>query len=206
MIAPQWYFWVEKSSWMIRRLDLRFAMVKKSILCLAILLLSAFSFAQQGDSKSKTKQLEDAAWARAGCGPDSVRFDVKIDKHQHTLAQPESGKALVYVFENDLSGNAATTRVGLDSKWVGGNVPLSYMFFSVTPGSHRLCSNWQSWSQYGAAVDFNAEAGRIYFFHARINSSYIFTLRQVPEAEGHFLIASHGLSTSAEKSHNNEDD
>jgi hypothetical protein len=34
----------------------------------------------------------------AGCGPTETQFDLKTDKKQNTLAQPESGKALVYVF------------------------------------------------------------------------------------------------------------
>jgi hypothetical protein len=52
----------------------------------------------------------------------------------------------------------------------------------------------------GAALDFTAEAGKAYFFREKIASSDdVFTLRQVPEAEGHFLIASHGVSTSARK-------
>jgi hypothetical protein len=42
-----------------------------------------------------------AARAAAGCGPDKVQFDVKTDKQQHSESQPEGGKALVYVFENE---------------------------------------------------------------------------------------------------------
>ena len=173
-----------------------------------LLLAGRFGVAQQAGGQSTTKQLEDAAWARAGCGPDSVRFEVKKDKHQHPLAQPESGKALVYVFEDDLTrGIEPTTRVGLDGKWVGGNVPLSYMFFPVAPGAHRLCSNWQGTPQAGAALDFTAEAGKTYFFHSKISyfGSEIFMLDQVPEAEGHFLIASHGLSTSTQKSRDQDE-
>jgi len=174
---------------------------------LAIFLICTLSFAQTEDNKERTKQLEDAAWARAGCGPDSIRYNVKMDKHQHTLAAPEPGKALVYVFENDVSTFQATTRVGVDGKWVGGNVSLSYMVFSVAPGAHRLCSNWQGSPQAGAAVDFNAEPGKIYFFNAWLKapSGFDYTLTLVPEAQGHFLIASHGLSTSTEKPHSNDD-
>jgi hypothetical protein len=180
--------------------------MRTTIVVFAILLLPGFSFAQT-DSRSKTRQLEDAAWVRAGCGPDFVRFDVKMDKHQHTLAEPESGKALVYVFEDDLTrGMEPTTRVGVDGKWTGGNVPLGYMYFSVAPGAHRLCSNWQGTPQAGAALDFTAEAGKSYFFHAKVSffGSEAFVLDQVPEAEGHFLIASHGLSTYREKPRNED--
>ncbi len=181
-------------------------MVRRSIVVCAFLLISGFSFAQQADSKSKIKALADAAWARAGCGPDSIRLDVKMDKHQHQLAEPESGKALVYVFEDDLSrGGPPTTRVGLDSKWMGGNVSGSYFFLPVAPGSHRLCSNWQGHPQVGAALDFTAEAGKTYFFQAKVISSFgsdDFKLDLVPEAEGHFLVASHGLSNSKPRDEN----
>jgi uncharacterized protein DUF2846 len=181
-------------------------MVKRSIVGLGILLIATLSFAQTEDNKDKTRQMEDAAWARAGCGPDSIRYNVKMDKHQHTLAAPESGKALVYVFEDDVSSFQATTRVGLDGKWAGGNVAGSYMFFSVMPGAHRLCLNWQGSPQSGAAVDFTAEAGKIYFFQAKLKSpsGYDVSLKLAPEAEGHFLIASHGLSTSSEKEANGD--
>jgi hypothetical protein len=181
-------------------------MIKKAIASCVLILLSGFSMAQQTASKSKTKQMADEAWARAGCGADGIHFDVSMDKNQHVLAEPESGKAMVYVFEDDESRTGfPTTRVGVDGKWIGGNVPESYMFFSVTPGVHRLCSNWQGQSKLGAALDFTAEAGKIYFFDAKMRSfgSYYFRIDQVPEAEGHFLIASHGVSKSSEK--NTED-
>jgi hypothetical protein len=177
-------------------------MFRKSILMCAFLLISGFSFAQQADSKSKIKALTDAAWARAGCGPDAIHFDVKMNEKQHPLAEPESRKAIVYVFEDDLTrGGLPITRVGLDGNWVGGNVSDSYMFFSVTSATHRLCSNWQGHPKQGAALDFTAEAGKAYFFRARLAAfgEEIFSLDQVPEAEGQFLIASHGLSTSAKK-------
>lgn len=173
-------------------------MVKKSVAAFVILLFYVYSVAQQPGSASK-KALADAAWTRAGCGSDDARFDVKVDKTQHPLPQPEAGKAMVYVFEDDLTrGGLPTTRVGFDGKWTGGNVPDSYMFFSVPLGVHRLCSNWQGNSRIGAAVDFTAEAGKTYYFHVTITSfgSDEFALKPVENAEGQFLIATHHLSTS----------
>lgn len=181
-------------------------MSKKLVLLSVMVLLWGLSFAQAKDDKTKTKQLADAAWERAGCGPDAVHFDVKMDKNQHVLSEPEGGKALVYVFEeDDTRVGLPTTRVGVDGKWIGGNVPDSYMFFSVTPGVHRLCSNWQGHPTLGAALDFTAEAGKLYFFRVKIASFYTFKFRQVAEAEGHFLIASHGVSASSDKSRNEEE-
>jgi hypothetical protein len=37
------------------------------------------------------------ALAAAGCGANEVHFDVKTNKKQHPTAQPDAGKALVYV-------------------------------------------------------------------------------------------------------------
>jgi hypothetical protein len=79
------------------------------------------------------------ARAAAGCGPTEVKFEVKTDKRQHPIGQPESGKALVYVFadENADPGGirigGLTTRIGLDGAWVGANKGTSYFFFSVNP-------------------------------------------------------------------------
>ena len=176
-------------------------MIKKSIVVVAMILLSGSGFAQQTDGKGKPKAPADAAWVKAGCGPDTVRFDVRMDKNQHTLAEPEHGKALIYVFEDDLTRSSfPTTRVGLDGKWIGANLPGSYLFFSIEPGAHRICSNWQG-EHVGAALDFTADAGKVYFLRAGITSfgSEAFTLDLVPEAQGYVLIATHGVSTSAEK-------
>lgn len=179
-------------------------MRKKILTGSTLLLIFAFSFAQQTNTNNK-KAVAEAAWAQAGCGSDDIHFVVKMDENQHALAQPASGKALVYVFEDDLtSGGVPTTRVGFDGKWAGANIPDSYFFSAVTPGAHRLCSNWQGHPKVGAARDFTSENGKTYFFRVTISASgnNEFTLDQVPEAEGLFLIASHGLSTSTVKSRN----
>jgi hypothetical protein len=109
----------------------------------------------------------------AGCGPNEIKFDVKTDQRQHPIGQPESGKALVYVFADENTDNAGirigglTTRIGLDGAWVGANKGKSYFFFSVDPGDHRLCTNWQSGvssrSKLGSAA-ITEEAGKIYYF------------------------------------------
>jgi hypothetical protein len=182
--------------------------MRKKILIVSILfLVFTFSFAQQASTNNK-KALADAAWAQAGCGPDDIHFDVKMDKSQNALAQPASGKALVYVFEDDLTtGGFPTTRVGLDGKWAGANIPDSYFLSAVTPGAHRLCSNWQGHPKMGAARDLTFEDGKIYFFRVTIAASgnEAFILDQVPEAEGHFLIATHRLSTSSAKPQNGDE-
>jgi hypothetical protein len=155
----------------------------------------------------------EAARAAAGCGPTEIEFDVKTDKNQHPLAQPEAGKALLFVFENErhdpnkfIIGNA-TTRVGLDGKWVGANHGDSYFFFPVDPGEHRLCANWQSslkrFSKLGSAASFTAEAGKVYFFRVEVEERTehpaTVKLEPVDSADGQFQISSRGLSTSHQK-------
>jgi hypothetical protein len=104
------------------------------------LLLAAPAFGQDQAADPRTA---------AGCGPAKAEFDVKTDKNQHSAAQPESGKALVYVIEDVTNPHAmtfgtVTTRVGLDGNWVGANHGQSYISFAAEPGEHRVCVDWQS--------------------------------------------------------------
>ena len=97
--------------------------------------------------------LATMAWAQedsAGCGPDQTKFEVKREAHSHPTSAPETGKALVYVFGDSELDNTAirigalNTRVGVDGEWVGAYGSKSYMYFSVAPGEHRLCTSQQS--------------------------------------------------------------
>lgn len=142
--------------------------------------------------------------AAAGCGPNEVQFDVKTDKNRHPGAQPESGRALVYVFNAGSSAGRVTTRIGLDGAWVGANHGESYFFFPVDPGDHRLCTNWQSsfkrLSKVGSAANLKAEAGKVYYFRTKIyfeekSNQPTVKLELVDDAEGQFLIASSAFST-----------
>lgn len=175
-------------------------------LILVVLFLTSPLFAQ-----------DDAAAARAaaGCGSERVNFDVKTDKKRHPAPQPEAGKGLVYVFADVPTGNYGdgvlwlTTRVGLDGDWVGANGRNSYFFFGVSPGDHRLCTNWQSsvgWrSKIAKAVTLTAEAGKTYYFRIRMlpvtehQNEVMMKLEALDPAEGQLLIASSALSTSQPK-------
>jgi len=85
---------------------------------------------------------QPAVSARGGCGPSDAYFDVKTDRQQHLVAPADPGKAIVYVFEDMERG--PTMRVGLDGSWIGANKGKSYFSFSVDPGDHQVCTNWQS--------------------------------------------------------------
>lgn len=115
----------------------------------------------------------------AGCGPLKEQYRVKVDKTKHAVMQPEAGKALVYVIVEEYPrpqdwtyvGNI-TTRVGLDGNWVGANYGESYVSFAVEPGEHHLCADWQSVlksrQRLSDAMDLAAEAGKTYFYRAKL--------------------------------------
>jgi hypothetical protein len=144
---------------------------------------------------------------RGGCGPSESQFDVKPSGNQHAAAQPEPGKALVYVIE-DIEGGP-TMRVGLDGAWVGASKGKSYLFFSVDPGDHQVCTNWQSGvfkktsKRIGSAMTLRAEAGKVYYLRTQVyergEQDHTVKLEPVESAEGQFLVSSSKLSTSQPK-------
>ena len=153
--------------------------------------------------------------AAAGCGPAATEFSVKVNKNQHVVTQPEPGKALVYVIaqENpDDSYNIGdiTTRVGLDGTWVGANYGESYLSFSLAPGEHHVCVDWQSSlasrQQLSGAAELTADAGKTYYFRTWILPSGLtgghregLWLKQVDSAEGLLLLSKAGQSAWKEK-------
>jgi hypothetical protein len=146
----------------------------------------------------------------AACGPAEVQFDTQIT-HGQTPLQPEAGKSLVYVIEVfDRPGNQygrPTLRIGFDGKWAGAVKGDSYLAFSVDPGEHHLCTNWQSrLKQLSSKVAFtslNAVPGNIYYFRARIieggGLSYSLDFAPVDPDEGKYLVASSAVSESHPK-------
>jgi len=157
---------------------------------LVFFLLAAPAFAQDPASTSS---------GIAACGPANVKFAVKEDKAQQSRTQLEPGKALVYVIEDYAAVclvGCATVRVGLDGAWIGANQGHTYFFFTVTPGEHHLCSNWQSslerYSSMYSLANFTAEAGKAYYFRTRAWFSYQvprFDLEALSSDEGNYLVA-----------------
>jgi uncharacterized protein DUF2846 len=159
-----------------------------------VMLFAASAFAQA-----------QSAALPAGCGPENVSLVVKLDKSQHTLAQPESGKALVYfIQEKGADALGVTTEIGLDGTWVGANKNNSYFAVSVEPGEHHVCANVQSHRGHPVRLaHFTAEAGAVYYFNARIiygeeASAYLF-LGAVDSDQANYLLASFPLSVSNPK-------
>ncbi|GAC1635910.1 MAG: hypothetical protein NVS9B14_13770 [Candidatus Acidiferrum sp.] len=138
-----------------------------------------------------------------GCGPSPSQFDVRADKNRHPVASPDAGKALVFVFEDIERG--PTMRIGVDGKWIGANKGKSYFFFSVDPGDHQVCTNWQSGTfkgtakRFGSAMTLKAEAGKVYYLriqvYERSEHDHNVKLEPVETAEGQFLTAASAFST-----------
>ena len=153
--------------------------------------------------------------AAAGCGPAETEFFVKVDKNQHVVARPEPGKALVYVIAQENSEDSynygdITTRAGADGTWVGANYGESYLSFSLAPGEHHVCVDWQSSlasrQQLSGAVELAAEAGKTYYLRTSILPTGLaggrhegLWLKQVDAAEGMLLLSRAGQSTWKQK-------
>jgi hypothetical protein len=143
------------------------------------------------------------------CGPDNVRFEVKLDKSQHTPAQPEPGKALVYFIQDKGPesfgiGAAVETVIGLDGSWVGANRNNSYLSVSVEAGEHHVCSTVQSILGHPSRelAHFTVAAGDIYYFREQViltRAGLSFSLEPVDSDEAKYLIAVYPLSVSHSK-------
>jgi hypothetical protein len=156
------------------------------------------------------------ATAESACGSSKIRFSVttKVNSGQQPLPQPDPGKALVYVVEDQKFKvmNDVTIRVGVDGSWVGASVGNSYLSFSVEPGKHHLCTDWTSTflphDRLVSLTSFTAEPGKVYYFRARTSASQSnkgagagasLDLDLVNEDEGKLLVASSALSISQQK-------
>ncbi|MGA9305386.1 MAG: DUF2846 domain-containing protein [Candidatus Sulfotelmatobacter sp.] len=180
-----------------------------------LLLISACIF-----SVSACGQDLSVASAQKACGPSTTEFSIKInDEASRSIEQPIPGKALVFIIEDQKykAVRDVTTRVGLDGAWIGANRGNSYLYFSVEPGEHHLCTDWISeWLPGGRLVSLsvlNAEAGKVYFFRARTTGgpgglgdgrwqsadAASLDLDRVNSDEGKLLIASSALSISHPK-------
>jgi hypothetical protein len=142
---------------------------------------------------------EPSAVATASCGPKDASFDVKLDKTQHTLAQPDPGKALIYFIQEKGSDGF----IGLDGAWVGANKSSSYFAVSVEPGEHHVCADVRTPRGIPGVpmgfLHFTAEAGRVYYFDARPVYGWYLFLGAVDSDQAKYLIASYPMSVSTPK-------
>lgn len=140
---------------------------------LAVLLSSVMFWSVQVFSQDSA-----VAAAITACGPIGDHLKVNAENVKSLLTQPEPGKALVYVIEDDgvanrIIGGNITWRVGLDGSWVAAlNRHSPYATFSVAPGEHHLCVNWQS------SLDFLAKATNLAHLDVEADKTYYFRIRK----------------------------
>jgi hypothetical protein len=164
----------------------------RSVLVLMLLAVPAFSQEQPGT-------------VAAACGPKQA-FEVKLDRSQHTLVQPEAGKARVY-FVQDIGAvnclGGCGTKIGLDGAWVGAHKQNSYFSVSVEPGEHHVCANLSpQFSPHTVSfAHFTAEAGQVYYFRTRpfLAKDQLLSIDPIDSDEAKYLIASYPLSVSQPK-------
>lgn len=154
----------------------------------------------------------------AGCGPDSVRFDVTTQKGQPTPSAPEAGKAqIVFIETMEKEGMTfcigcdVVTRVGANGAWIGANKGNSFFSYTVDPGEYHVCVDWQSLigklRRKVGMDDFIADPDKIYYYQIRVRNiemSEDYTeldLQLIPlsQDEGTYLLKHSVLSTSKAK-------
>lgn len=153
------------------------------------------------------------------CGPDKVKFNVSNLKRPPSPSGPAAGMAQVVIVEvpemdPKCTGPSChvTVRIGLDGAWVGASHDKSYFVFSVAPGEHHLCGNWQSalggLDKLVGMASFSAEAGKVYYYQVKpvmrpmgehIDDEYRLDLTALGEDEGKFGVKVSALSTSTPK-------
>lgn len=178
----------------------------------AMLLLASSLLAQDGYITDKAKA--EIANAAAACGPEETHFDLKTSGASHSIAQPEPGKAMLYVIGYDgnqnilCKGCAIVARVGLNGAWVGAVNGDSFLSTSVAPGEHHLCTQWQSRlsirSKYLALNSFTAEAGKTYYFRMRLimqgqQGPPLLDLEQINNDQGKYMVLTSRTSESHPK-------
>ena len=145
----------------------------------------------------------------AACGSKDIQFDVKKDGAQHSLAQPEAGKARVYFVQDfgqtQCFGHCGiTVRMGLNGSWVGANEDNSYFSILVDPGEHHLCATPQSWNlkRLVGLAHFTAEPGKTYYFRTRLfgeQNQQLIDLLPIDSDLATYLITSYPMSVSRPK-------
>jgi len=141
------------------------------------------------------------------CGPDNINFSVQLDSSQHTLAEPEPGKARVYFLHEagtSITVWYPTVKVAMDGAWVGANHGNSYFSVSVDPGEHHICVTLQS-SLVAPRMElahFAAAAGGVYFYRTRLvvsRSVELLQLEPIDSDQGQYLADYFSLATAKTK-------
>ncbi len=99
-----------------------------------------------------------------------------------------------------------TSRVAVDGDWVGANHHNSYFSLAVDPGEHHLRVRQQASIEPEphsmALAHFAAEAGKVYYFQARMvagRPGVLFDLDLIDSDMGKYFVATLPLSLSHQK-------
>jgi hypothetical protein len=157
-----------------------------------ILAFGMLSYAQQSPPQSSS------------CGPAEENFAVTASKSANPAAQPDPGKALIYVFQDDAQFEyrpRPTTRIGMDGNWVGATHSNTYLYSSVDPGEHHLCVRWQGIGMgKEAALHLTAAEGHVYYFRVNDkwtrNGSKAIEFSPIDSDEGRLLASKAAMSNS----------
>jgi len=146
------------------------------------------------------------AAAAPACGPMDATFEVQKDGSHHATMQPEPGKALVYMVQEDCVGlGCPSTKVAVDGTWMGANLNKSYFSFATNPGVHHVCVTLRSRSsiapRFVGLLHFTAEAGESYYFRTRLlygegGDIISIDLDRIDSDQGKFLTAAYPPSVS----------
>ena len=139
----------------------------------------------------------------SSCGPKDAGFNVKLDKSQHSLTQPDAGQARIYFIREEydvVSGSAIM--FGIDGAWVGANHGTSYFSVSVDPGERHICVATQYRDREGEQLTvvlahLQVEAGKTYFYRTR-DYRYL-QIDPIDSDEGKYLLTFFPLSVSSPK-------
>ena len=154
-----------------------------------------------------------AAPPLAACGDEKTSFDVERGEVKDQIAQPEPGKATLYIVElfnlrDKGKFGRPTLKHGIDGRWIGATQGFTYLSASLEPGEHHLCSRWQSHfgklSDQVSLYNFIAEPDKIYYIRAQINvmgdnDVLSMDLAPVSTDEGRYLISEAARSVSKPK-------
>lgn len=141
----------------------------------------------------------------AACSDLNASMSVDLNATQHSVEQPEPGKARIYFIQDTghftVAAAYPTTKIGIDGKWVGANKRDSYFSVAVDPGEHHLCAEIQS-SLVPDEIELahlTTEPGKVYYYRTRIimSSGGPVYLGFVPvdSDEATYMIASYPLAT-----------
>jgi hypothetical protein len=152
----------------------------------------------------------------AGCGSDDTQFSTQHGAAGDPNPPDSPGSATVYVTEvyniHDKGRFLRPTlRIGADGVWQGATQGFSFIRFNLTPGTHHLCTRWQSGFKFYAdqvsLFNLDAEAGKTYYFRIQILTQGggdnvgpgTIDLQPVSTDEGRFLVSQAAISISQAK-------